>query len=170
MALTKEQKQKVVNNLKEKIDQQKSMVFVAVEGLKSGQLFDLRKRLRQADCLLTVAKKTLFNIVLKEKKLEIKPKELAGQMALIFGFKDEISAAKIAYQFSLENENLKILGGVYENRLIGVEEVISLAKIPTREELLAKLVGIISSPLSGFVNVLRGNIKGLITVLAKAKT
>jgi len=170
MALTKEQKQKIVEELKENIDKQKSMVFVAIEGLKAADLFDLRKRLKAADCLLIVAKKTLLDIAFKERKVGIEPEKLAGQLALVFGFKDQISPAKIPYNFSLENKNLKILGGFYENKLRDAEEIITLARIPSREELLAGLVGSISAPISGFVNVLQANIKGLMTVLAKAKT
>jgi len=170
MALTKEKKQKVIEKLKENIAQQKSMVFVATEGLKAKELFDLRKKLKAADCLLIVAKKTLLDVAFKEKKIGIDPEKLAGQVASVFGFKDEISSAKIPYDFSLENKNLKILGGFYENKFRDAEEVITLAKIPSRKELLAGLVGSISAPISGFVNVLQANIKGLIYILKQAKT
>ena len=170
MALTKEQKQKVVEKLKENIAKQKAMVFVAVEGLKAAELFDLRKRLKEANCLLSVAKKTLLNIAFKEKKMEFDAEELKGQLALIFGFKDEIMPAKTVYQFSLGNENLRILGGFFENKFRDAEEIITLAKIPSKEELLAKVVRSISAPIANFVNILQGNIKGLINVLAKAKT
>ena len=169
MALTKEQKQKIVEELKENIDKQKSMVFVAIEGLKAADLFDLRKRLKAADCLLIVAKKTLLDIAFKERKVGIDMEKLAGQVALVFGFKDQISPAKIPYNFSLGNKNLKILGGFYENKLRDAEEIITLARIPSREELLARVVGSISAPISGFVNVLQANIKGLIYILKQAK-
>jgi len=169
MALTKEKKQKVIEKLKENIAQQKSMVFVATEGLKAKELFDLRKKLKAADCLLIVAKKTLLDVAFKEKKIGIDPEKLAGQVASVFGFKDEISSAKIPYDFSLENKNLKILGGFYENKFRDAEEVITLAKIPSRKELLAGLVGSISAPISGFVNVLQANIKGLIYILKQDK-
>jgi len=169
MALTKEQKQKIVEELKENIAQQKSMVFVAVDGLKVNELFDLRKRLKAADCLLIVAKKTLLDIAFKERKVGIDPEKLAGQLALVFGFKDQISPAKIPYNFSLENKNLKILGGFYENKLRDAEEIITLARIPSREELLARVVGSISAPVANFVNVLQGNIRNLFYVLSTIK-
>jgi len=169
MPLTKEQKKKIIEDLKEKIDKQKSMVFVAIANLKTKDIIDLRKRLKEKDCLLFVAKKTLLKIASQKKNLLIDIKKLEGEIALIFGFKDEISAAKISYQFSLENKNLKILGGIFEDEFIDVEKVIALAKIPSKQELLARLVGTISSPISGFVNVLQGNIKGLIFVLNTIK-
>ncbi|MFH1656824.1 MAG: 50S ribosomal protein L10 [Candidatus Nealsonbacteria bacterium] len=169
MPLTKEEKKQVIENLKEKIDKQKSIVFVSIENLKAKDFNELRSQLKENDCLLFVVKKTLLNLASKEKNLLIDTEKLKGEIALIFGFKDEISAAKISNNFSKKNEYLEILGGVFENKFIDKEKVIALAKIPSKEELLSKLVGSIASPISGFVNVLQGNIKGLINVLAKLK-
>jgi len=70
----------------------------------------------------------------------------------------------------LADPNLKILGGIFKNEFVEAEKIIELAKLPTREELLARLVGSISAPISNFINVLEANIKGLIYVLTKAKT
>ena len=170
MALNKEQKKNIVEKLKQSIAKQKAVVFVAIDGLKTTKLFDLRKELKQDNCLLCVAKKTLLSIAFKQSKMELDAKELEGELALIFGFGDEIMPAKIAYQFSRKNKSLKILGGFFENEIKTAEEIITLAKIPSREELLAKIIGSIKAPISGFANVLQGNIKGLINVLAKAKT
>jgi large subunit ribosomal protein L10 len=170
MALTREQKQKIIKELGDKIGRQKAIVFVSIENLKAVELFGLREKLKKADCLLAVVKKTLLKIAFKEKKIDFDKEKLEGQPALVFGFKDGISPAKIAYQFSQENENLKILGGFFENKFIEAEEVIELAKIPSRQELLARIVGSISAPISNLANILQGNIKGLINVLTKAKT
>jgi len=170
MALTKEQKKNILEKLKQNIAKQKAMVFVAIDSLKTTELFDLRKELKQSDCLLTVAKKTLLTIAFKESKMDFNAKELEGEVALVFGFEDAIIPAKTAYQFSRKNKNLKILGGFFENEVKTAEEMIVLAKIPSKEELLAKIIGSIKAPISGFASVLQGNIKGLITVLAKAKT
>lgn len=170
MALTRGRKQKIIEDLKEKVAKQKAMVFIAFDGVKAEELFDLRKRLKAADCLLTVTKKTLLNKVFKEKKFDFDFKKLEGQLGLILGFRDKITPAKIAYKFGLENENLKILGGLFENEFREAEEIITLAKMPSREELLAKVIGSISNPISGFINVLQGNIKGLIYVLKQGKT
>lgn len=170
MPQTKEQKKKILENLKEKIAKQKAMVFVTIEGLKAKDVFDLRKRLKEADCLLQVIKKTLLNLVFKEKKFDFDAKKLEGQPALIFGLKDEITPAKIAFNFSKENEKLKILGGFFDDKFRNSEEIIALAKIPSRQELLAKVVRSISAPISNFVYTLQANIKGLIGVLSKLKT
>lgn len=165
MPLNKEQKKKIIEELEEKIDKQKIVIFADFTGIKVKDLTDLRKKLRKADSELRVAKKTLTKIAFEKKGLEIDTKKLQGEIALIFGYKEQILPAKTVYQFALANTNLKISGGFLENKYREAEYIIELAKLPSREELLAKLVGSISSPISGLINVLQGNIKGLINIL-----
>lgn len=165
MALTKVQKQKILEDLREKIAKQKAIILVGITGLKVKDISGLRTKLKAIDGNIQVVKKTLAGIVFKEKKLDFDKNNFKEELALVFGFKDELSPAKTVYQFSRGNENLKILGGYLENKFKEAEEIIILAQIPTRGELLAKLVGSISSPISGLLNVLQGNIKGLILAL-----
>ena len=169
MALTKEQKQKIVEDLKEKIARQKAMIFVDFTGLKVKDLSNLRKKLKAANSELKVTKKTLLDLVFKKARLAIEAKKIKGEIALIFGYNDGLSLAKMIYQFSETNPNLKILGGFFEKKFQEAEEIITLAQLPTREELLAKLVGTIFAPVSNLVNVLQGNIKGLIYELSAIK-
>ncbi len=165
MAITKKKKQEVIKSLKEALQEQKATVFVGIGGLAASDLFDLRSRLKEKKCEISVVKKTLMNKAFAEKNIDTDAQKLEGQAALVLGYEDVISPAKTSYNFSKENENLKILGGLYENKFIPPEEVINLAKIPSKEELLAKVVGSISNPLSGFLNVLQGNTRSLVYVL-----
>ncbi len=169
MPLTREQKQKIADDLKEKITRQKAMVFAAIEGLKSGELFELRKELKEKDCLITIVKKTLADRAFKENKIDCDIKKMAGQLALIFGFKDELLPAKISYKFSQSSgkrgKKLKILGGYFENSFVNAEVVADLAKIPSKEELLTRLVVGIKAPVANFVNVLRAPLKSYISVI-----
>ena len=148
------------------------MILVDFTGLKVKDLFDLRKKLRAVNSQLKVEKKTLLNLVLKDYDVDFTQKidKFKTQIAVVFGFEDPISPAKTLYQFSLGNPNLKILTGYFEKEVKEKEEIITLAQLPTKEELLARLVGSVSSPISNFINVLEANIKGLLYVLAKAKT
>lgn len=170
MALTKAQKQKIIADLKDKIAKQKAMVLIGITGLKVKDISDLRKKLKTEEGNLKVVKKTLIEKAFKENNLEFDKNKYKEEIALVLGFKDEILPAKTVYQFGLANEKLKILGGFLEGKFKEAEEIIALAQLPTKEGLLAKLVGSIASPISGLINVLQGNIKGLITVLAKART
>lgn len=165
MPLTKEQKKKIIEGLEEKIDRQKIVIFADFTGIKVKDLTDLRKKLKKTDSELRVAKKTLTKISFEKEGLEIDIKKLQGEIALVFGYKEQIQPAKTVYQFALANPNLKILGGCFENKFVVAEKIIELAQLPTKEELLAKLVGNISAPISNFISVLQGNIKGLINII-----
>jgi len=166
MALTKIQKQEITENLKEKISRQKVIIFVAVNNLKVNDLFNLRKKLKKAEAQLKVIKKTLLGLVLKEKKIEVDAKQLEGEIAVVLGFGDAIFPAKTLYEFSKEKKGIpKILGGFFEDSFRTAEEMINLAKLPSRETLLENFVRSLSSPMSNFVSVLEGNLKGLIFAL-----
>jgi large subunit ribosomal protein L10 len=171
MALTKQQKQEIINDLKDKIDQQKTMVFVDFKGVGVKDLFELRNKLKEKNSLFKVSKKTLLRIALEDfnKSLAEKVEGLGSELAVIFGFEDEITPAKEAFNFASENEKLIIVGGFFQNEFIDREKVIELAKIPTEDELLARLVGTLSAPISNFANVLQGNIKGLVCALNAIK-
>src|SRR3989344_3110982 len=165
MAFTKSQKQKIVEELKEKIGRQKSVVFFDISGVKVKDLSQLRRTMKEKNCELKVAKKTLLDIASAEKGIKTEMKKITGEIALGFGFQDEISPFQIGYKFSKEAQNVKILGGILEKEIIDQEKAIFLGTLPSKEGLLTKLVGSISAPISGFLNVLQGNIKGLIYVL-----
>lgn len=169
MAQSKAQKQKIVEDLQEKIEKQKAIVFFDFTGLKVKDLSRLRKKMKQDRSEIKVVKKTLFDLALKKAGLKAEIRKLKGEIAAAFGFEDEIAPAKICYQFSQENPNLKILGGFFEGEFKGAEEMTVLAQIPSREELLAKLVWSISAPVSNFVYALQYNLKGLINILSLIK-
>lgn len=168
MALTKQQKQKIIEDLRGKIDKQKAIVLVDFTGLKAADFFDLRKKIKKINSELKVAKKTLLELVFKEKGLKIDTKKIKGEISLIL-IEDEIASAKTVYQFTQRNPNLKILGGYFRNEFKSAEWVVELAKLQSKEELLAKLIGSLKSPISNFVNALEGNIKGLIYALSAIK-
>jgi large subunit ribosomal protein L10 len=170
MALNKKQKQKIIDDLKEMFSRQKAIILIGITGLKVKDIFSLRKKIKLIDGNLKVAKKTLMKIVFKENNLEFDKDKFKEEVALVFGFNDEISIAKTIYQFSKENEKLKILGGYFGNGFKEAEKIIILAELPSKKELMAKLVWGLKSPISNFVNALQGNIKGLMHVLSNIKT
>lgn len=157
MALNKDQKKKQLDNLKEKISNQKSIIFADFSKVPSDKMFTLRKTLKEQGCNLKIGKKTLIRVAFGQSGIsfwnKIK-KVIPGQLALVFGVEDEIAPARISNQFSKDNENFKILGGIFESRFIDREKVLVLANIPPRNELLGRLVGSIASPMASFVRVL----------------
>lgn len=157
MALTKEQKQKQINDIKERILKQKSMVFVDFDKVPSKDMFGLRKSLKEEGCNMKIVKKTLARIAFGRSNISFWNKIKAvvpGQLALVFGVEDEVAPARISNQFAKKHENFKILGGVFQSRFIGKERVLAIAAIPKRNELLSRLVGSLSSQTASFVRVL----------------
>ena len=167
MAKTKAQKQQILMNLKEMIGKSKSIIFTKFNGLGVKENEEIRKELKNEKNEYYAVKKTLIDLALKDKNiagLDLKNKE--GQVAAIFGYDDEISPARIINKY-ITNGSGKIdfLGGILENKFISAEEVSNLAKLPSKQELYAKMVGSIKSPLRGLVNALSGNFRNLVYVL-----
>lgn len=157
MALTKQQKSKQIDSIKEKVSKQKSVIFVDFAKTPSKDLFNLRKTLKESGCNMKITKKTLARIAFGQSGISFWNKiksSIPGQLALLFGIEDEIAPARISNEFAKKHENFKILCGIFENRFIGKERVLELAQIPPRNELLGRLVGSIYSPVSSFVRVL----------------
>ena len=167
--LTKTQKRELIKELVDKIKRQKSLVFTDISGLNVGEMQQLRRELKKAGIDYRVAKKTLITLALKEAKQDIDIAQISGSLGAAFSYEDPISPAKIIFKFAKVHKNLKIVGGIMENRFLTFEEVEALSRIPSREELLSKLVWSIKGPISGFVNALGGNIRNLIGTLNAIK-
>lgn len=166
MPKTKERKSKDIETLSQKLAGSKSAVFTNYYGLKVKDVEVLRKNCRANDLSCLVAKKTLLKKVLKEKGLEAP--ELSGEILAIFG-NDEVGPAKISAQFAKEHEPLKIVSGLLEGKITTRDAVIALSKLSTKQELLGKLLGAFNAPVSGFANVLAGNLRGLVCALNAIK-
>ncbi len=167
---TKKQKEGIVKDLAEKLQKIKAAVFADYTGLSVAKMTEFRRKLKAENSEMKVAKKTLIDLALKQADLPVaETKKMSGQVALIMGYDDEISPAKASFAFTRGNEHFKILGGILEKRFIEAAQVLSLAKIPGRQELLGKLVGSIAAPMSGMVEVLQGNLRGLVRVLSQIK-
>lgn len=167
MPKTKEQKGVILRNLDEKIKNSKSIVFANFNALsaKSGEA--LRNELKKENSEYYVAKKTLLNKALVGKGLEeIDVKNFEGKLAAIFGYEDEVAPAKVVDKFMKTNaDKIQFVGGFLENKFLSSFEVSQLAKLPSKQELYAKIVGSLNAPISGFVNVLGGSLKKLLYVL-----
>lgn len=159
--LTKEQKQKIIGELKEKIDKQKSIVFADFTKMKVKDLSSLRKKIKQDDGELKVAKKTLISLALKEKNIEFNAKQLGGEIAMGFGYKDEVAPFRVLYDFSKGNENLKILGGLISGEFYDKNMAIAIAQMPSREEIIAQLFYSANYSLFGIFDSLQRNLSVL---------
>jgi large subunit ribosomal protein L10 len=172
MAKTKEEKQQIIKDLKDNFTLNEAVVIIGFHGVDSDSLFALRKKLKESGCSLIVAKKTLLEKVLEkmgQPETADRIREIKTQLALVFNKKDEIIPSKICHQFSKENENLKLLGAIVRKEFLSGEKVIELAKLPSREEIISRMLGTLKNPISGLVNSLKGNLNNLVYILSKIK-
>ena len=169
MPKTKAQKQTIVEKLEQQVEKTPSMVFVDVAGLKIKDLGVLRANLKKTGAKLQVAKKTLLAKVFEKRGIQANLKHMAGEIAAIFSA-NPFAALKEAYKFAKIHEHFKLRGGYLQGELQNEQYVIHVAQLPAREELLSQFMRTLMGPVSGFMNVLQGNTKGLIRVLAQAKT
>ncbi len=166
MAITRQKKEELVASLVSKLKSAKSVVFTDYRGLTVEELDEVRNKLRAEGVELKVVKNTLFQIASKEAGIELSKDATHNHpFAVAFGMEDEVAPAKIAFEYSKKNDKFAIVGGVLEGKEISDIMVKSLASLPSREQLLGQLVGTIAAPMSGMVNVLAGNIRGLVNVL-----
>ncbi len=168
MAKSKEQKKEIVNDLTDKAERAKSIIFAGFNGLGVKENEELRNELKKEDSEYCVAKKTLLNLVFANMKTgeEVDAKKFTGQVAAVFGYGDEVSPARAIDRFMKGHENkLCFIGGILENKFLSAEEAEALAKLPGRQELYAQVVGSINAPVSGFVNVMAGNLRSMLYVL-----
>lgn len=172
MGKTKAVKAAAIDELTQALENAKGVAFVTFEGLKVKDITKLRRDCRSAGITYLVAKKTLLKLALAKKGMDavVDPRELAGSIGAVFGTADEISAAKMVDAFAKDHPDLKFVGGLMPEkdawRFLNLKEVTALAKLPSKQELIAKLVRTINNPVSGFVQVLSGNVRSIVQVLS----
>ncbi|MBI4280795.1 50S ribosomal protein L10 [Candidatus Uhrbacteria bacterium] len=169
MPKTRSEKEAVVEELAKELAAMRSVVFADYQGLKTKEIEALRSELKKEGIGYTVAKKTLLALALREAGLALDPQTIEGNFATIISPDDEVAPARLAAQFAKEHEALKILGGILEAKFIDASGVIRLAKLPSKQELLARIAGSLNAPISGLVRVLAGNFRSLLTVLSAMK-
>jgi len=172
MPKTKQQKQEISRDIEERLKKAKSVVFTSFTGLTVKENEALRTELVQGESEYYAAKKTLLDRVLKQSQVTgIDARGFEGQIAITFGYNDEVAPAKILAKYIKGSDGrLKFLGGILEGKFLDASGVTELATLPSKEELYAKIVGSINAPVSGFVNVLAANLRGLVGVLSAIST
>lgn len=169
MALNKEQKNNIVSDLKQNIEKKKSLVFIGFDGIDVKELTDFRETLKEQGNELKVAKKSLMKIALESKNIDFDPRKLEGEVAMVFGYEDELAPSKLSYNFSKKNQNVKILGGFLEDTFYEMGDIIKLAQLPSKEQLLGMLVGTLSAPVTNLVGVLSGNMRKLVFAISQIR-
>lgn len=164
MPKSRAEKEAIVRELKEKFEGAQAAVLTDYRGMNVAEATNLRKKLREAGCEFKVVKNTLARLAARQTGLEGLAPYLEGPLAIAFS-KDPVAPAKILYEFIRENKKMEIKAGVLEGNIIDAGKVKELAELPSREILLAKVLGGMQAPLSGFVSVLSGTLRSFVYAL-----
>lgn len=155
MSNVKELKSKVVDEITEKLQKSTAAVIVDYRGLKVEQVTELRKRFRDQGMEYKVYKNTLMRMAAKNANMEELVSELVGPNAVVFSYEDPVAPARIAGDFAKENKALEMKFGVVEGTFYGEDKLKELASIPSREVLVAKLLGSFKAPVSNFAYLMQ---------------
>lgn len=166
MQHTKQQKEALVQQVTESIKSSKALVFANYKGVTVKDITAIRQELRKSGSSWQVMKKTLLNIALKNAGVEVDARALEGQVGVAFSH-DEVAAAKVIADFQKAHKEvtLSIEGGALGTKSLSAAEVKALSKLPSQDEMRAKLVGTLQAPIASFVRVMGGNLSGLVQVL-----
>ena len=154
MAVSLNEKKQAVEEIKDKFNRAVSAVFIDYRGLTVAEVTELRNKYRQAGVDYKVLKNTLIGRAIEDKGIEEIAPFLNGPTAVAFSYDDEIAPAKITNDFIKETEKMEIKCGIFNNKFTPKEEVIVLASLPSKDELLAKTVGFLNSPILNLVYTL----------------
>ncbi len=161
-----EEKKAIVAQLAEKMKSAASGVLVDYKGITVEDDTKLRAEMREKNVEYTVIKNTLIRFAAKEAGLEGLDEVLHGTTAIAISMDDAVAPAKLISEYAKKNEKIyNIKAGFVEGKVVDAAGVKALADLPSREVLIAKMLGSMQSPISGFVNVLNGNIRGLAVAL-----
>lgn len=153
-----ESKKQQVAELAEKFKKSKLVILADYQGISVEDVTKMREDLRKANVDYKVAKNNLLKFAAKENNLEELTKYLDGPTAVVFSYDDYVTPAKVLFDFSSAKENYKIKAGVMDGKIVSIDEIKRLAKLPSRQVLLTQLA-----------SALLANIRNLAVVLDQAR-
>jgi large subunit ribosomal protein L10 len=159
-----ERKEASVAALVQKLAAAKNLFFTDYQGLTVDEITRLRGELRKDGTTYSVVKNTLFRIAAGDLASQVEA-FLAGPTGVVFAGSDPVAPAKALKTFSDTVKKVGIKAAYIDGRVIDAKQVDTLARLPSKIELLASLVGTLANPLRGLVTVLSGNQSGLVRVL-----
>ena len=151
-------KQSDAEVLKEKFEKSKLVILADYRGINVEDITKIRAELRKSDCEYVVAKNSTLKFAVKGTEVEGISEHLEGPTAVLFSYDDYVAPAKVLYDYAKTSEFYKIKGGVMDGKVVSIEEIERLAKLPSKEMLLTQLA-----------TVLLANIRNLAVVLDQAR-
>jgi large subunit ribosomal protein L10 len=160
-----EKKKKAVEALAEQFRTAKSVILADYRGLTVEQDTELRRALRKESVDYKVIKNTLAKFAVKQCGFDDLEKYLEGPTSMAAHTEDPVIPAKVLVEYSKKFNNLQVKAGIVEGRVLDANGINELAALPSREQLVASVLAGFNAPIASFVNVLNGNIRGLVVAL-----
>lgn len=164
--MNRSEKEQIIAAVKQRAERAKSMFFADFTGITVEQVSELRREFRKSNVEYQVVKNTLARKALAEM---VGYDTVAGHLheptAIAFGFDDPVAPARIIRKFREKNDKLRVKVCVLENRVYDGAQLDEIAKLPTRKEIIAGVLGCIQAPVTGVVGVLNAVIRDLVSVI-----
>jgi large subunit ribosomal protein L10 len=165
MAKTRSQKEQDLIELVDRVKTAKSAVFTDYRGTTVKNIDRFRRALSAEGVVSKVYKVSLVKKALEANNIDASELDYKTPVIMSLSEVDEVAPARIIKELTKEIKTLSILSGVFDGKFANQTQMLALADLPSKDQLRAHLVGTLNAPISGFVNVLAGNIRGLVTVL-----
>jgi large subunit ribosomal protein L10 len=163
--LQKKEKEALVAHLHEKFKEAKAAILTDFTGLNVEQITQLRRTLKQQAAEYTVVKNTLLRRASRDTDMELLMEHFAGPIAIALVYEDPVLPAKILTEFSKEQPALEVKAGMVKGTVLDSQKIKTLATLPSREVLLAKLLSLLTYPHTRLVQVLNSPVQGLVSTL-----
>ena len=162
---TREEKSQEVSELTEQIGKAANAFLIDFKGITVPQVTELRKQVRQSNSGYVVVKNTLALIALKDSPIIGMKEQFTGPTAIAFNSTDAVVLAKALTKFAKDVPAVRFKGALLNGQVVPASEIQNIANLPSREELVSKLLFLMQSPIRGLVTVLQANIRNLAVVI-----
>ncbi len=163
--LKKERKLELSKRLSEQLEDAIAIMVFSYTGLTVKEMEDIRNSVKEIGASFNVIKNSVVEKAIEGSKWESLKEHLKGANAYALSFDDPAALAKVLVGKAKDYKKLEAKVGSLDGKIIDAKQIVALSKLPSKEVLLAQLLGTLNAPITGFVNVLAGNIRNLMYVL-----
>ncbi|OQX88896.1 50S ribosomal protein L10 [candidate division KSB1 bacterium 4484_87] len=167
--MARPEKEKIVEEIAEKITQAKGVYLADYKGLDVEEISELRSKLREAEVEFKVVKNTLARLSVNKIGYEALLPYLEGPTAMAFALADPVVAAKVLSDFAKKNDKLQLKACIFDGNVYDEKRFREIASLPSKDEIYAQTVGMVSAPLRSLVTVLNGVVASIVNVLDQIK-
>lgn len=167
--MNREEKAAAISELNEGIGSATNAFLISFKGITVPQVTELRKHVRESGSDYVVVKNTLALIAVKDSPLVALKAQFKGETAVAFNQTDAVALAKALTKFAKDVPTVQFKGAMLNGQIVPATEIQNIANLPSREELISKLLFLMQSPIRGLVTVLSANIRNLAVVLDQVR-